>query len=144
MNMNMIVETGVGKNFNRINLDINNEISICIFLELSVFEEDFVEYVNINKAFYLENIEDGNIYNYVKKIINEYKKNFIIRGGSVFISRGVDSNIENIFDNLIDDNFTIILNNVELEKCNIVENPVCIEIEFEYFHEIQEEEIIIC
>lgn len=142
--MNMIVETGVGKNFNRINLDINNEISICIFLELSVFEEDFVEYVNINKAFYLENIEDGNIYNYVKKIINEYKKNFIIRGGSVFISRGVDSNIENIFDNLIDDNFTIILNNVELEKCNIVENPVCIEIEFEYFHEIQEEEIIIC
>ena len=41
MNMNMIVETGVGKNFNRINLDINNDISICIFLELSVFEEDF-------------------------------------------------------------------------------------------------------
>ena len=143
MNMNMIVETGVGKNFNRINLDINNNISICIFLELSVFEEDFVEYVNINKAFYLENIEDGNIYNYVKKIIDEYR-NFIIRGGSVFISRGVDSNIENIFDNLIDDNFTIILNNVELEKCNIVENPVCIEIKFENFYEIQEEGIIIC
>ena len=71
MNMNMIVETGIGKNFNRINLDINNNISICIFLELSVFEEDFVEYVNINKAFYLENIEDGNICNYIKKIINE-------------------------------------------------------------------------
>lgn len=141
--MNMIVETGVGKNFNRINLDINNEISICIFLELSVFEEDFVEYVNINKAFYLENIEDGNIFNYVKKIINEYK-NFIISGGSVFISRGVDSNIENIFDNLIDDNFTIILNNVELEKCNTVENSVCIEIKFENFYEIHEEGIIIC
>ena len=61
MNMNMIVETGVGQNFNRINLDSNKDISICIFLELSVFEEDFVEYVNINKAFYLENIEDGNI-----------------------------------------------------------------------------------
>ena len=143
MNMNMIVETGVGQNFNRINLDINNDISICIFLELSVFEEDFVEYVNINKAFYLENIEDGNIYNYVKKIIDEYK-NFIIRGGSIFISRGVDSNIENIFDNLIDDNFTIILNNVELEKCNIVKNPICIEIKFENFYEIQEEGIIIC
>lgn len=141
--MNMIVETGSGKYFKIINLDNNKDISICIFLELSVFEEDFVEYVNINKAFYLENIEDGNIYNYVKKIINEYK-NFIIRGGSVFISRGVDSNIENIFDNLIDDNFTIILNNVELEKCNIVENPVCIEIKFENFYEIQEEGIIIC
>ena len=123
--MNMIVETGSGKYFKIINLDNNKDISICIFLELSVFEEDFVEYVNINKAFYLENIEDGNIYNYVKKIINEYK-NFIIRGGSVFISRGVDSNIENIFDNLIDDNFTIILNNVELENCNVVENPICI------------------
>ena len=143
MNTNMIVETGVGKNFNRINLDINNDISICIFLELSVFEEDFVEYVNINKAFYLEDIEDGNICNYIKKIIDEYK-NFIIRGGSIFISRGVDSNRENIFDNLIDDNFTIILNNVELEKCNIVENPVCIEIKFEDFYEIQEEGIIIC
>ena len=139
--MNMIVETGSGKYFKIINLDNNKDISICIFLELSVFEEDFVEYVNINKAFYLENIEDGNIYNYVKKIIDEYK-NFIIRGGSVFISRGVDSNIENIFDNLIDDNFTIILNNVELEKCNIVENPVCIEIKFENFYEIQEEGII--
>lgn len=141
--MNMIVETGSGKYFKIINLDNNKDISICIFLELSVFEEDFVEYVNINKAFYLENIEDGNIYNYVKKIINEYK-NFIIRGGSVFISRGVDSNIENIFDNLIDDNFTIILNNVELENCNVVENPVCIEIKFENFYEIQEEGIIIC
>ena len=141
--MNMIVETGSGKYFKIINLDNNKDISICIFLELSVFEEDFVEYVNINKAFYLENIEDGNIYNYVKKIINEYK-NFIIRGGSVFISRGVDSNIENIFDNLIDDNFTIILNNVELEKCNIVENPICIEIKFENFYKIQEEGIIIC
>ena len=141
--MNMIVETGSGKYFKIINLDNNKDISICIFLELSVFEEDFVEYVNINKAFYLENIEDGNIYNYVKKIINEYK-NFIIRGGSVFISRGVDSNIENIFDNLIDDNFTIILNNVELENCNVVENPICIEIKFENFYEIQEEGIIIC
>ena len=141
--MNMIVETGVGKNFNRINLDINNNISICIFLELSVFEEDFVEYVNINKAFYLENIEDGNIYNYVKKIIDEYK-NFIIRGGSVFISRGVDSNIENIFDNLIDDNFTIILNKKKKKKCNIVKNSICIEIKFENFYEIQEEEIVIC
>ena len=139
----MIVETGSGKYFKIINLDNNKDISICIFLELSVFEEDFVEYVNINKAFYLENIEDGNICNYVKKIIDEYK-NFIIRGGSIFISRGVDSNIENIFDNLIDDNFTIILNNVELEKCNIVENPVCIEIKFEDFYEIQEEGIIIC
>ena len=129
--MNMIVETGVGKNFNRINLDNNKDVSICIFLELSVFEEDFVEYVNINKAFYLENIEDGNIYNYVKKIIDEYK-NFIIRGGSVFISRGVDNN------------FRIILNNVELEKCNIVKNPICIEIKFENFYEIQEEGIIIC
>lgn len=143
MNMNMIVETGIGKDFNRINLDINNDISICIFLELSVFEEDFVEYFNINKAFYLENIEDGNIYNYVKKIIDEYK-NFIIRGGSVFISRGVDSNIDNTFDNLVDNNFKIILNNVELEKCNTVENPVCIEIKFENFYEIQEEGIIIC
>ena len=143
MNMNMIVETGVGQNFNRINLDSNKDISICIFLELSVFEEDFVEYVNINKAFYLENIEDGNIYNYVKKIIDEYK-NFIIRGGSVFISRGVDSNIDNTFDNLVNDNFRIILNNVELEKCNIVKNPICIEIKFENFYEIQEEEIVIC
>ena len=129
--MNMIVETGVGQNFNRINLDSNKDISICIFLELSVFEEDFVEYVNINKAFYLENIEDGNIYNYVKKIIDEYK-NFIIRGGSVFISRGVDNN------------FRIILNNVELEKCNVVKNSICIEIKFENFYEIQEEEIVIC
>lgn len=139
----MIVETGVGQNFNRINLDSNKDISICIFLELSVFEEDFVEYVNINKAFYLENIEDGNIYNYVKKIIDEYK-NFIIRGGSVFINRGVDSNIDNTFDNLVNDNFRIILNNVELEKCNIVKNPICIEIKFENFYEIQEEEIVIC
>ena len=141
--MNMIVETGVGQNFNRINLDSNKDISICIFLELSVFEEDFVEYVNINKAFYLENIEDGNIYNYVKKIIDEYR-NFIIRGGSVFISRGVDNNIDNTFDNLVPDNFRIILNNVELEKCNIVKNPICIEIKFENFYEIQEEGIIIC
>ena len=141
--MNMIVETGVGKNFNRINLGSNKDISICIFLELSVFEEDFVEYVNINKAFYLENIEDGNIYNYVKKIIDEYK-NFIIRGGSVFISRGVDNNIDNTFDNLVEDNFRIILNNVELEKCNIVKNPICIEIKFENFYEIQEKGIIIC
>ncbi len=141
--MNMIVETGVGQNFNRINLGNNNDISICIFLELSVFEEDFVEYVNINKAFYLENIEDGNIYNYVKKIIDEYR-NFIIRGGSVFINRGVDSNIDNTFDNLVNDNFRIILNNVELEKCNIVKNPICIEIKFENFYEIQEEGIIIC
>ena len=141
--MNMIVETGVGKNFNRINLGSNKDISICIFLELSVFEEDFVEYVNINKAFYLENIEDGNIYNYVKKIIDEYK-NFIIRGGSVFISRGVDNNIDNTFDNLVEDNFRIILNNVELEKCNIIKNPICIEIKFENFYEIQEKGIIIC
>ena len=139
----MIVETGVGQNFNRINLDSNKDISICIFLELSVFEEDFVEYVNINKAFYLENIEDGNIYNYVKKIIDEYK-NFIIRGGSIFINRGVDNNIDNTFDNLVADNFRIILNNVELEKCNIVKNPICIEIKFENFYEIQEEGIIIC
>ena len=139
----MIVETGVGQNFNRINLDSNKDISICIFLELSVFEEDFVEYVNINKAFYLENIEDGNIYNYVKKIIDEYK-NFIIRGGSVFISRGVDSNIDNTFDNLVADNFRIILNNVELEKCNIVKNSICIEIKCENFYVIQEEEIVIC
>lgn len=141
--MNMIVETGSGKYFKIINLDNNKDISICIFLELSVFEEDFVEYVNINKAFYLENIEDGNIYNYVKKIIDEYK-NFIIRGGSVFIIRGVDNNIDNTFDNLVDDNFRIILNNVELEKCNVVKNPVCIEIKFENFYEIQEEGIIIC
>ena len=139
----MIVETGVGQNFNRINLDSNKDISICIFLELSVFEEDFVEYVNINKAFYLENIEDGNICNYIKKIIDEYK-NFIIRGGSVFISRGVKSNIDNTFDNLVDNNFKIILNNVELEKCNIVKNPICIEIKFENFYEIHEEGIIIC
>lgn len=141
--MNMIVETGSGKYFKIINLDNNKDVSICIFLELSVFEEDFVEYVNINKAFYLENIEDGNIYNYVKKIIDEYK-NFIIRGGSVFIIRGVDNNIDNTFDNLVDNNFRIILNNVELEKCNVVENPVCIEIKFENFYKIQEEGIIIC
>lgn len=125
--MNIIIEHGHGQEYKRISLKTSPHI--CMFLEFAVYEEQFGEYVDVNKAIYLDNTQE-NILEYIEKIVEN--KKFIIKGGHLLIPN--DDNIESIFKDLIGNTFTILIDNIELEKCTVINNALCIEIVFEDFY----------